>query len=231
MRAGDIMTEGPICVDQGASIFDAAESMLAAGVSALPVVDSRGRVVGIISEADLMRRGEIGTTARESWLSLLVADKDTAAHEFVQAHSRCISEVMTTPVITAGEETELPALVELMEKHGVKRLPIVRGDIVVGIVSRANILQALLSREPAVEPGHPSDKELRRAVEMALERQGWKSSWPINVVANAGVVHLWGFVPSAEVRRACRVAAETVPGVRSVESHLRPLPASVGMGV
>jgi len=231
MRAGDIMTEVAICVDQGASIFEAAELMLSAGVSALPVVDSQSRIVGIISEADLMRRGEIGTTARESWLSRLVADKDTAAHEFIQAHSRRVSEVMTTRVITAAEETELPALVELMDKHGVKRLPIVKDDIVVGVVSRADILQALLSREPASEPGHPSDKDLRRAVETALEKHRWSSSWPVNILANAGVVHLWGFVPGAEVRRAYRVAAENVPGVRRVKSHLRPLPASVTMGV
>lgn len=231
MRAGDIMSEGVICVDQGASIFDAAELMLSAGVSAVPVVDNQNKIVGVISEADLMRRGEIGTTARESWLSRLVGDKETAAREFVHAHSRHISEVMTTTVITAAENTELPELVELMEKHGVKRLPIVRKGVVVGIVSRADILQALLSRELEADVGNTSDKELRRAVEMALEKHRWNSRWPTNIVANAGVVHLWGFVPGEEVRRAYRVAAENVPGVKRVKCHLRPLPTSVGMGV
>jgi hypothetical protein len=119
-----------------------------------------------------------------------------------------------------------------MEKHGVKRLPIVRKDVVVGIVSRANILQVLLSREADSEPpAEASDKELRQAVETALEKHGWSSSWPINVVTNAGVVHLWGFVQGEEVRRAYRVAAENVPGVKRVKSHLKPLPAAVGMGV
>lgn len=231
MRAGDIMTEKVICVDQGASVFDAAEAMLGAGVSAVPVVDAQNRIVGMISEADLMRRGEIGTTARESWLSRLVGDKETAAHEFVHAHSRRIVEVMTTKVIVATEDAGLPELVDLMEKHGVKRLPIVRNDVVVGIVSRANILQALLSREPGDGPGHPTDKELGRAVEAALKKHGWNSRWPTNIVANAGVVHLWGSVPGEETRRAYRVAAENVPGVKSVKSHLRPLPAAVGMGV
>lgn len=231
MRAGDIMTEDVVCLDQGASVFDAAEVMLSARISAVPVVDAHNKIVGIISEADLMRRGEIGTTARESWLSRLVGDKDTAAREFIHAHSRRISEVMTPRVITATEDAELPKLVGLMEKHGVKRLPIVRDDVVVGIVSRANILQALLSRDFEGEGENASDDELRRAVEMALGKHGWNSSWPTNIVASAGVVHLWGFVPGDEVRKAYRVAAENVPGVRRVESHLRPLPASVGMGV
>jgi len=231
MRAGDIMTENVICVDQGASIFDAAELMLSVGVSAVPVVDTRNKIVGIISEADLMRRGEIGTTARESWLARLVGDKETAAREFTHAHSRRIRDVMTTKVITAGEDAGLPELVELMDKHRVKRLPIVRNDVVVGIVSRANILQVLLSREPGNDLGHATDKELREAVEMALLKHGWNSKWPINIVANAGVVHLWGFVQGDEVRQAYRVAAENVPGVKRVKSHLRPLPAAVNMGV
>jgi osmotically-inducible protein OsmY len=120
--------------------------------------------------------------------------------------------------------------VNLMEKHGIKRIPIVKDARLVGIVSRANILQALLSREPGEPMGHPSDEELRRAVVAALEKHGWTSNWPTNVFANSGVVHLWGFVPGEEIRQAYRVAAENVPGVKRVKSHLRPMPASVAMG-
>jgi len=230
MRASDIMTEQVVCLDHGATVFDAAELMLSGGVSALPVVDTRCKIVGIVSEADLMRRGEIGTTAQKSWLSRLVGDKETAAQEFVQSHSRRVADVMTRQVITAAEDTGLRELVDLMERHGVKRLPIVRQDVVVGIVSRADVLQALLSREPEDEADRVADEELRRAVEAALEKHGWISRWPTNVVANAGVVHLWGFVPGEDARRAYRVAAENVPGVKSVKSHLRSLPASVAFG-
>jgi osmotically-inducible protein OsmY len=101
---------------------------------------------------------------------------------------------------------------------------------VVGIVSRADVLEALLAREPNGPAAQPSDEQLRQSVVAALNKQGWKSPWPTNVFANDGVVHLWGFVPGEEVRKAYRVAAENVAGVKRVKSHLRSIPANVAMG-
>ena len=231
MQAKDIMTKDVICLDSKSSIFDAAELLIGAGVSAVPVVDDKGSVVGIVSEADLMRRPEIGTAPRKSWLSHLVDNTVTSARDFVAAHSRQVSEVMTRKLVTAVEETKLGDLAELMETHSVKRVPIMRDGELVGIVSRADLLRALLSREPDGPAVQPSDKMLRQAVVAALEKHGWTSRWPVNVFANDGVVHLWGFVEGDEVRKAYRVAAENVPGVRRVKSHLRSMPASVGMGI
>lgn len=230
MRAKDVMTTNVLCLDVKASIFDAAELMVGAEVSAAPVVDDKGSMVGIVSEADLLRRAEIGTTARKSWFSRLLTSDATSAREFVHSHSRRVAEVMTKDVVTVGEETELGELAELMERRGVKRLPIVRDGAVVGIVGRSDLLQALLSREPDGQTVQPSDDELRRAVIAALEKHGWTSAWPTNVFANAGVVHLWGFVQGEDVRKAYRVAAENVEGVKKVKNHLRIIPASVGMG-
>ncbi|MFI4998863.1 MAG: BON domain-containing protein, partial [Reyranellales bacterium] len=125
----------------------------------------------------------------------------------------------------------LAQLAELMETHKVKRIPIVRDGVMVGVVSRANLLQALLSREPRDEEVPTANEPLRRAVTDAVTKHGWSSAWPTNVVVNAGVVHLWGFVPSDAIRTAYRVAAENVPGVKGVKNHLRTVPASVNMGV
>ncbi len=230
MRARDVMTEGVVCLPVSASIFDAAELLLGTGISAVPIVDGKGVMVGIVSEADLIRRAEIGTTPRKSWLSRFLADDATSAQDFVRSHSRRVGEVMTREVVTADEDAELGRLAELMERHGVKRIPIVRDGTVMGIVSRADLLQALLSREADGPAGQPSDAELRRAVIAALEKHGWTSAWPTNVFVNSGVVHLWGFVSSDEVRKAYRVAAENVAGVKKVKNHLRLMPASVGMG-
>jgi CBS domain-containing protein len=230
MQANDVMTEDVICLDSKSSIFDAAELLISAGISAVPVVDDKGAVLGIVSEADLMRRPEIGTAPRKSWLSHLVASDAASAREFVEAHSRQVSEVMTRKVVTASEDTRLGDLAELMEKHGVKRIPIMRKDALVGIVSRADLLRALLSHESDGSGVQPSDKALRRAVLAALDKRDWKSRWPTNVFASDGVVHLWGFVEDESVLKAYRVAAENVPGVRRVKNHLRPMPASVGMG-
>jgi CBS-domain-containing membrane protein len=230
MRAKDIMTEDCVCIGVKESVYDAAEVLLSARVSAAPVVNAKGEVVGIVSEADLVRRAEIDTATHKNWLSRLMDTGASAAHDFVAAQTRRVSDVMTRKVITASEDTTLRELVDLMERHTIKRIPIVREDVLVGVVSRADILKALLSREPDSPVLQPTDKALRQAVVEALDKRPWTSRWPTNVFANDGVVHLWGFVEGDEVRQAYRVAAENVPGVRRVKSHLRSMPPSVAMG-
>lgn len=231
MRARDIMSDKVVCIDHKESVFDAAEMLLGARISAAPVTDEWGAIVGIVSEADLIRRPEIDTVGNKSWLRRLLDSGAASARTFVLAQTRRVADVMTKDVVTAHEDTTLRELVDLMERHDVKRIPIVRGRIVVGIVSRADLLRALLSREPDRPPQQPTDKALHRNVVKALENRPWTSRWPVNVHANEGVVHLWGFVEGKDVREAYRVAAENVPGVRRVKNHLRTMPASVGMGV
>ena len=231
MRAKHVMTEFVYAVPANATIFDAAELLVTSGVSAVPVVDNSGKMVGIVSEADLMCRAEIGTTPHKSWLVRLFADEGAAAGEYVRSHSHRVADVMTKNVVTASEDTKLGELAALMNKNSIKRIPILRDGWIVGIVSRANLLQALLSREPPADVPRVSDEEIRRAVVEALDKQGWSSTWPANVVVNSGVVHLWGFAASDAIRKAFRVTAENVPGVRGVKNHLRPVPPTVGMGV
>jgi CBS domain-containing protein len=231
MRAKHVMTEFVYAVPADATIFDAAELLVTSGVSAAPVVDESGKMVGIVSEADLMCRAEIGTTPHKSWLVRLFTDDVVAAGEYVRSHSHRVGDVMTKNVVTASEDTKLGELAELMHKNSIKRIPILRDGWLVGIVSRANLLQALLSREPFVDVQRVPDDEIRRAVIEALEKQGWSSAWPTNVVVNSGVVHLWGFVTSDAVRKAFRVTAENVPGVKGVKNHLRAVPPGVNMGV
>jgi len=235
MRARDIMSTDVVCIESTASVFDAAELLLGAGVSAVPVVNPKGTVVGIVSEADLLRRVEIGTAAKKSWLARLVDSGGAAAHDFVAAHGRRITDVMTKEVVTASEDEPLSGLVGLLERHKIKRIPIVRdggtaGGMLAGVVSRSDLLRAVLSREPDQPVLQPTDRALRELVVAALDNHSWTSKWPVNVFANDGVVHLWGFVEGEEVGKAYRVAAENVPGVRRVKNHLRGMPASVGMG-
>jgi CBS-domain-containing membrane protein len=231
MRAIDVMTEEVVCINVNESVFDAAELLLSNRISAMPVIDDKGAIVGIVSEADLMHRAETNTAAKRSWLTRLMESDAAAAHDFVVAHSRRVSDMMTRKVVTASEDATLGELVDLMEHHGVKRIPVVRERVPVGIVSRADLLRVLMSREPNRPLLQPADRALRNAVIEALRNRPWSSRWPINVVASDGVVHLWGFVDGDEARKACRVAAENVPGVRRVKSHLRSIPAMVGMGV
>jgi CBS-domain-containing membrane protein len=192
----------------------------------MPVVDKSGKMVGIISEADLMKRAEIGTAPRKGWLLRLLSDDVSKATEYVQSHSRRVRDVMTADVVTVGEDATLAEVAALMVKHDVKRLPVVASGKIAGIVSRADLLQGLMSKEPEAAFPRPSDTELRTAVAEAVGKQPWSSKWPTNVVVSTGVVHLWGFVQSASVRKAYRVAAENVPGVKTVKDHMREIPPS-----
>lgn len=231
MRTAEYMSPCVISLPADATVFDAAELLISAGVSAVPVIDAAGTIVGIVSEADLMRRTEIGTTPHKSFLGRMLADDVRTAAEYTAFHSRNVRDVMTREVITVDVDAPLSEVADLMAKHKIKRLPVVCDKEVVGIVSRANLMQALLSREPVAPATPRTDEEIRKEVQTSVAKQPWSSPWPTNVVVNSGVVHLWGFVQSDAVSKAYRVAAENVSGVKKVKNHMRRMPASVGMGV
>lgn len=231
MRASQVMTPDVLSISSDATIFEAAELLIGGGVSAMPVVDKTGKMVGIVSEADLMRRAELGTEPHKSWLQRIFSDDAAAAKEYVTLHARRVSDVMSRNVVSVAEDDTLGHVAEMMARHKVKRVPVLRDGAIVGVVSRANLLQALVSWDPKASRTPLSDDQIRREVESAVSRQPWTSPWPTNVVVNAGVVHLWGFVATEAARDAYRVAAENVPGVRKVKNHMRRIPASVNMGV
>ena len=230
MRADMLMSRDVVTVAADASVYDASMILLNAGISAAPVVDAGGKMIGIVSEADLMHRPEIGTVPKKSWLERLLADNAVLAKDFVRSHSHRVADVMTKDVVTAGPRTSLSEIAALMQRHKIKRLPIVDGDQIVGIVSRANLLQGLLVREPLDAEAPPNEK-LRSAVIGALCKRGWASSGTANVVAENGVVHLWGCVDSPDVKKAYQVAAENVHGVRRVKNHMMILPPEVHYGI
>ena len=230
MRANLVMTRHVVTVPADASVYDAAMVLLNAGISAAPVVDAGGKMIGIVSEADLMHRPEIGSVVKKSWLQRLLADDAVLAKDFIRSHSHRVADVMTKEVVSAGPRTSLPDIAALMQRHKVKRLPIVDDGRIVGIVSRANLLQGLLVREPR-EAEAPANDTLRAAVLGALGKRGWASSGTANVVADNGVVHLWGCVDNATVKKAYEVAAENVHGVQRVKNHMMVLPPEVHFGI
>jgi hypothetical protein len=194
--------------------------MLDNRISGLPVVDSNGNLAGIVTEGDFLRRSETGTERRRPrWVEFLLGP-GTLAKDYVHAHARRIDEVMTDDVKTIAEDADLGDVVALMEKHRIKRLPVVRGNTLVGIVSRANLLHALasLARETGPNPG--TDEAVRADVLAELDRQSWAPRHMIDVVVRNGIVELWGTVIDPGQRDAARVAAETVPGVRAVKCHI-----------
>ena len=219
MKAKDVMTQHVIIVAPDASILEALRLMLEHRISGLPVVDKYGTLAGIVTEGDFLRRAETGTQRRRPrWVEFLLGP-GTLAKDYVYSHGRRIDEVMTTIVRTVAEDAELCDIVAVMEKFGVKRVPVMRGRELVGIVSRANLLHALASLSVAT-PSPKTDEAIREAVLAELDRQSWAPRHMIDVVVRNGVVELWGAVIDSEQRKAARVVAETVPGVKAVKSHI-----------
>ena len=228
MQAMKVMTRTVVTVPADATVWAAADILLGARVSAAPVVDADGRMLGIVSEADLLNRPEIGTVPSRSWLQRLLTDEAILARDYLRSHSHRVADVMTRKVVAIDERTDLKDVAALMQKHRIKRVPVVRDGKVVGIVFRANLLQGLLAREPQPAAAHASDDTLRGQVVAALARHDWGTGVS-NVVVENGVVHVWGSVTSPSVREAVRVAAENVPGVQRVVNKVVVLPRDAMM--
>ena len=219
MRAHQIMTRPVITVTPETSIVETANIMLQKHVSGLPVVDATGKLVGIVSEGDFIRRSEIGTQRKRGrWLRFILGPGKSAS-DFVHEHGRKISEVMTRSPLTIADDTALAEIVELMEKNNVKRLPVIRADKVVGIVSRANLLQAVASLAREVPDPTADDDHIRNRVIDAMEKNDW-CPFGLSVIVKDGIVHLSGVITEERSRQAAVVAAETVEGVKEVHDHL-----------
>jgi CBS domain-containing protein len=230
MQAMQVMTRPVVTVPADATVFAAADILLGSRISAAPVIDADGTMVGIVSEADLMNRPEIGTVPGRSWLQRLLADDAVLARDYIRSHSHHVADVMTKNVVTAEERTELVDIAALMQRHHVKRVPVVRSGKVVGIVSRANLLQGLLARQPRPADGLASDEGVRTKVSAELARHSWGSG-VTNVVVDKGVVHLWGHVADATSKDAARIAAENVSGVQRVINNIVVMPRDFYFGI
>ncbi len=218
MQVRDVMTPNVISVKTDESILRAAQLMLQNRISGLPVVDANNALVGIITEGDFLRRGELGTARhRPKWLEFLMGPGRLAT-EYVHQSGRKVAEVMTPTPYAVGEEDTLEVVVQLMERHRIKRLPVVRDGRMVGIVSRANLMHALASLARETPAGTADDAAVRESILAALAKNRWALS--VNVVVKDGIAEVWGTIMDERVREACIVAAENVPGVKKVHDHL-----------
>jgi CBS domain-containing protein len=219
MRAHQIMTRQVITIAIDAPIVDAANSMLRNHISGLPVVDEAGRLVGIISQGDFIRRAEIGTERKRGrWLKFLVGP-GRAASDFVHERGRKVGEIMTSEPYTVTEDATLEDIVELMERNNVKRLPVMRGNKLVGIVTRSNLLQAVAGLTRDVPDPTADDDHIRNRIITAIEKADW-APFGLSVIVLNGVVHLTGVITNEHSREATIVAAENVSGVTKVHDHL-----------
>ena len=219
MRAHQIMTRPVITVAPETTIVEAANTMLQKHVSGLPVVDAAGKLVGIISEGDFIRRSEIGTQRKRGRFLKFILGPGKKATDFVHEHGRKVAQIMTKSPLTITEDTALEDIVELMEKNNIKRLPVMRGDKIIGIVSRANLLQAMASLAREIPDPTADDDHIRNRVIDALEKNDW-CPFGLSVIVRDGIVHLSGVITEERSRQAAVVAAENITGVVKVHDHL-----------
>jgi CBS domain-containing protein len=232
MRAVDVMTPHVITVGPETPVQSLARLLCERGISGVPVVGPDEQLVGIVSEGDLLHRAETGTERRiehrrARWLDIVASGKDLA-REYVKSHGRKVKDVMTTNVISVADTMELADVATLPETKRIKRVPVVRDGKVVGIISRANLMRALAAAKSDPPAGVDSDDHTIRdkllAELMAQEWfkvQQWFKIWAADVIVKDGAVHFWlSSDQTEEERRALRVAAESIAGVRRVEEHI-----------
>ena len=226
MHAADIMTTNVVTAEVDTEIRAIADLLLMHRISAVPVVDKDMKVVGLVSEGDLMRRVETGTDDRHSWwLADAFSTRDKTA-EYIKSHGRRAQDVMTRSVVTVPEDMPLYEIAGLLEKHHIKRVPVTRDGKLVGIVSRANLLHGLATQEPVQGEGKATnDKELRDQIMSEISNAAGADAPLINATVKNGAVQLWGNVYSSDKRHAAEVAAECIVGVKSVENHIGVVPA------
>lgn len=218
MRVKDVMTANVICIGSEEPVLKAARLMLQNRISGLPVIDKDGELAGIVTEGDFLRRSELGTQRqRPKWLEFIVGP-GKLAQEFTHSSGRKVEEIMTPDPRTIGEDETLETVVELMERHHIKRLPVTRGGRVVGIISRANLMHALASLTRDMPVTATDDAAIRTQILAAIGKQDWAPR--INVIVKGGVAELHGVITDDREREGLIVAAENVPGVKRVHDHL-----------
>jgi CBS domain-containing protein len=215
------MTSAVVTVDPDTTVENVASLLLDKRVSGVPVVDSAGAVLGIVSEGDLMRRPETGTEPRHSWWLDLMSSDAQRAGEFLKTHGLTAGDVMTKDVVAVTPDTSAGEVAEILERRHIKRVPVVDGGKLVGIVSRSNLLRALATHKHKMPTEAGADDEsIRKCVLKEFSDNGLDSQSRINPIVSDGVVHLWGAVETEEEREAIRVAAQSIEGVKSVENHV-----------
>ena len=219
MKAKDVMTAEVLTVTEDTSVLEAIRLMLQRRISGLPVVDASGALVGMVTEGDLLRRVELGTERQHTrWIAFL-AGPGRQADEYARTHGRKVRDVMTREVHTVPEHASLTDALDSMERYRIKRVPVMRGQRMIGIVTRSNLLRAIAGLAQAARPETADDATIREKLVAELKKQPWAPTATVDVAVANGVVTFSGAILDERQRDALRVAAENIAGVKRVEDH------------
>jgi CBS domain-containing protein len=222
MRAIDVMVRDVVTVRSDTDVAEAIKLLAENDVSALPVLDEEGNLVGVLSEADLIHRAEIGTERHRPWWLEAMTGASTLAEEFAKSHGKKVREIMTSGAISVSEDMPLSEIATLFERKRIRRVPVVKDGKLVGIVSRSNLIQALASVVGRIDQHDETDRQIRLELLSRLKDQPWTGFGDRNITVGNRVVHLWGLVGSEAERKALLALAESVPGVSKVSDEMIP---------
>jgi CBS domain-containing protein len=217
MLARDVMTRDVVTTRPSASIEEAAGLLIQHRVSGLPVLDEAGRVAGLVTEADLIARQ--GPQSPTSWWHWFLSEPQQLAEEYLKAKGSTVGDVMTRAVICVDPRTPIGTIAAIFERHGIKRVPVVEGGRLIGIVSRVDLVRTLAERSGGAAPS-ATDAEIVQELTARLDREPWAEPAGVMVKSDGGVVALWGIVESERERAATVALARNVPGVKQVQNFL-----------
>lgn len=229
LTARDLMTPDVVSVPPETPVLAVARLLSERSISAVPVLGTSGEVLGVVTEADLIRRLAGQEDAKPGWFSSLFVDAVVEAERFAKTHGVHARDIMTEAVVTVGEADTAASIAHLMEDRNIRRVFVVTEGRLRGIVSRADLLRALVA--PMPEEGEFSDSRLRSAVIAAMRKQSWADSFYTLVDVQEGVVIFHGFRRDEGVGRGLRVLAEGIPGVKGVRDDTQPMPNYIFAGV
>lgn len=223
--ARDLMTPDVVTVPPETPVMAMARLLADRGISAVPVVDPQGKVLGIVTEADLIRRLAGEEDKPSSWFGSLFADPASQAERYARTHGVTAKDLMTEKVVSVAPDTTAAHIAQMMEQQNIRRVIVVEEGKLKGIVSRADLLRALVT--PVHQEAELSDERVRRAVMAAMKKEPWTDTFYTLVEVKDGVVTFHGFRRSDSVQKALRVLAENVPGVKAVEDDTQPMPVFI----
>jgi CBS domain-containing protein len=216
MRARDLMTRDPVTLPQDTPLPQVARILAERGISGAPVTDAEGRLLGMVTESDLIRRLAAPEDGPRGWLADFLTPAARQAARYARTHGQTAADVMTTGLVTAEEDTPIGVIAKAFEERGIRRVPVVRAGRLIGIVARADLIRALMAPEGTLSEDAP-DERIRRQVMEAMRRQPWVDAFFIFPEVKDGVVSFRGFCRNEEVKRALRVLAQSIPAVKGVE--------------
>lgn len=223
MKAHDIMTRDVMTVKPETPVHDVAALMVEKHISGVPVVGENGVVIGMVSQSDLLHRSEVGTEPKRKWWFRAFADANALARDFVKTHGHKAYDVMARSVVSVREDAELRDVADILDKHRIKRVPVVKDGHLVGIVTRGDLVRALSMAQITKADSRKKfeNAALYKALQDRLRKQPWISKIYVNFTVNGGVVEMWGFVDSAEQHRALRLLVDETEGVTRVDDKIK----------